>query len=184
MIWRVGANGWRVEKSANQAVSALFAHQLPPKGAKAMKTTKHVLLVLLLTASSGAWAEWIPVSGAGELTAYINPATIRRSDDRVKMWGLYDFKSAKPFGKRQYLSMKAQSEYDCKDERSRNIFSTMTAGNMGGGETVYVSDGVPGNWTPNVPGSVGETLWKIACGVYGSNHQEKTEARFDSAIKF
>ena len=149
-----------------------------------MKTVKHFLLVLLLAASSGAWADWIPVGGSDEQTAYINPTTIRRSGDRAKLWGLYDYKSAKALGKRHYLSIRAQNEYDCKEERSRSIYSTFNAENMGGGETVYVSDGVPGNWTPVVPGSVGETLWKIACGIYSSNPQEKTEARFDSANKF
>jgi hypothetical protein len=149
-----------------------------------MKTVKHVLLVLLLTASAAAWADWIPVSVADEHISYINPTTIRRSGDQARMWGLHDYKTAKPLGKRQYMSMKAQSEYDCKDERLRILYTTMSAENMGGGETVYSSDGVPSNWVPIVPGSVGETLWKIACGMYGSNHREKSEARFDSAIKF
>ncbi len=148
-----------------------------------MKTVKYFLLVLL-TASSAAWAEWIPVGASDEHTAYINPTTIRRSGDYAKMWGLFDYKSAEAIGKRQYLSIKTQNEYDCKDERLRSIYTTMNAANLGGGEIVYVSDGVPSNWRPIVPGSVGETLWQIACGTHSSIHQEKTEARVESANKF
>jgi hypothetical protein len=129
-----------------------------------MKTTKHVLLVLLLTVSSGALAEWIPVATSLDYTAYVNPTTVRRSGDMAKMWGMYDYKNAKAFGKKQYLSTRSQIEYDCKEERLRNIFTTMSVGNLGAGEVVYVSDGIPGNWTPISPGSVGATLWEIACG--------------------
>ena len=148
-----------------------------------MKTVKYFLLALL-TASSAAWAEWIPVGESDSHMVYINPTTIRRSGDYAKMWRLQDFKGAKTIGKRQFLSVRTQNEYDCKGERMRSIYMIVNAEKLGGGETVYVSDGVPDNWTPIVPGSVGETLWEIACEMYGSNPQEKTEARFDSANKF
>lgn len=129
-----------------------------------------VLALLLLTATSSAWAaEWVQVSsstGNGGYNIYADPATIRRSGDTVKMWDLLDFKSTQDIGRGRYryLSSKSQDEYDCKDERTRQLYFTMHSGQMGGGEVVFTSDGTPTNWTPVAPGSIFETLWELACG--------------------
>ena len=63
-----------------------------------------------------------------------------------------------------YLSSKAQDEYDCKDEKNRILAFTWFDGKMGSGKVVYSDSNVRDEWSPIQPGSIGETLWKIACG--------------------
>ena len=120
-------------------------------------------LMLGLTATA-ALAEWSPASDNDEFILYIDIATIRRNGNLVKMWELMDYKTMKksvsgPF----YLSSKIQSEYDCKGEGVRILAYSLFRGKMGNGNVV-VSDSDGGKWEPIRPGSVGETLWKIACG--------------------
>lgn len=67
MIWRVGANGWRNRKSHGQEGSASFAHPSLLEGAETMKTVSHSLLVLLLIARSGAWAETSALTAASSI---------------------------------------------------------------------------------------------------------------------
>ena len=64
---------------------------------------------------------------------------------------------------KSYLSEKSQSEFDCKEEKVRILAFTWFDGRMGRGKVV-VSDSDLGKWSPIEPGSIGEALWKIACG--------------------
>ena len=63
-----------------------------------------------------------------------------------------------------FLSSKEQREYDCKDERTRLLAFLWFSGQMGSGKVVYSNSVTSMTWDPISPGSVGETLWKIACG--------------------
>ena len=96
---------------------------------------------------------------------YADAATISRSGDMVKMWGIYDYKIPQVMSDdKRYLSQRTHNEYDCKDERIRTLYVLRHAGNMGKGSPVYSSDGIPGNWTPAASGTVQKGLLKIACG--------------------
>ena len=100
------------------------------------------------------------------LGSYADPATIRRTGSMVKMRSLLDFKTPhtdRSFGGKPYLSQKDQREYDCKNERYRLLYFSLRSGQMDAGNTVH-SDPDPGKWSPVVPGSIGEALWKFACG--------------------
>ena len=68
-----------------------------------------------------AGADWAPAGGYQEagLALYAARSTIRRVDDLVKMWSMYDFKNGKVIDGKQYLSFKNQLEFDCKNARSR-----------------------------------------------------------------
>lgn len=126
---------------------------------------KAILVMLLIIASNGAMAEWeaIGTSSNGVVT-YAEPSTIRRSGDMVKMWSLYDYKTAGVVNGKLYLSIKAQDEYDCKDERSRTIYGSYHSGNMGRDGSHSRTNRPDDIWTPIPPGSAIELLWKIACG--------------------
>jgi Surface-adhesin protein E len=124
---------------------------------------KTILLTLLAVVSSSAVAEWV-LAGRNEITAaYFDPATISKTGNTVKMWNLFDLRTARLLDKQPYMSMKRQVEYDCKEERSRLLSFSGHSENMAGGEVVF-SDSDPHNWEPVSPGSGNETLWKIACG--------------------
>ncbi len=122
-----------------------------------------VLMVLLSAVSSTAMAEWVKVSNVdgGDITFYTDPSTIRKNGKSVKMWELQDYLTARTG--ENYLSVKIQNEYDCKNERTRLLFLSLHSAHMGGGDIVEMNNS-PGEWMPVPPASIIEALWKIACG--------------------
>jgi hypothetical protein len=127
---------------------------------------KRILLAVLLLTATSAWAEWVQVSSSpasGGFDIYVDPSTIRRSGDTVKMWRLFDYKTTRTEGRYRYLSATAQIELDCKDERERILYFTIYSGQMGTGDVIESISNSRGELAPVSPGSVGEILWKVAC---------------------
>ena len=62
--------------------------------------TRLFLITLLLLSSSPAYAEWVKVSDSDEAgkTVYVDPATIRRDSNLVKMWQFYDYETVQTVG--------------------------------------------------------------------------------------
>ena len=131
---------------------------------------KRLLMGLMLLATAGAAsAEWTIVGDTGDggddFIQSVDRATIRRNGNLVKMWDLKDYKTVqKSAAGKSYLSSKTQREFDCKEETSRQLAFTWFDGQMGNGKVVYSIGNARGEWEPISPGSVGEALWKIACG--------------------
>ena len=126
---------------------------------------KQLLMGLLLLVTAGtASAEWTAVGDSDEFIQYVDRATIRRNGNLVKMWDLADYKTVQTVAGDSYLSAKSQWEYDCKEEKMRQLASTWFDGQMGNGKVVVSNGDVRGEWRPIAPGSSGEALWKIACG--------------------
>ena len=126
---------------------------------------KRLLLGLMLLVTAGAAsAEWTRAGSNDDFIYYVDRATIRRNGNLVKMWILRDFKSAQKHDGTPYLSERGQNEYDCKEENYRILAFTFFAGKMGDGKVVYNTSKTSMKWSPIAPGSVAETLWKIACG--------------------
>ena len=126
---------------------------------------KRLLLgLMLLVTATAASAEWIFADANDESIQYVDRATIRRNGNLVKMWDMVNYKTVQGGAVGySYLSSKAQSEYDCKEERFRLLALNLFDGQMGSGKVV-ISDSTPGPWAPISPGSRGEIVWKIACG--------------------
>jgi hypothetical protein len=119
---------------------------------------RRMILVLLLTAfSSSAMAEWVKVSNVdgGDITFYTDPSTIRKNGKLVKMWELQDYLTARTG--ENYLSVKIQNEYDCKNEKTRLLFLSTHSGHMGGGDLVEMNNN-PGEWIPVPPASIIQAL--------------------------
>lgn len=128
---------------------------------------KRVWILLFLTlGSSATWADWIEVARTDRAIMYVDLATIRRAGNITKMWYLLDFKNPQNSGsgKPSYMSSRDQSEYDCEGERHRTLYYTNHTSSMGAGETVFSSDGIPLNWFPIAPGTLGAAAWAAACG--------------------
>jgi hypothetical protein len=125
--------------------------------------TRRLLLITLLLLSSGpAYAEWVSVGTDDKLTLYVDPDTIRRKGDLVKMWSLLDYKTIQTSSGGSYLSTKQQSEYDCTDERERLIVFAAFSGSMGSGKVVFLNQ-TEDKWVPVAPDSSGQAMWKFAC---------------------
>jgi len=127
---------------------------------------KKLLLTLMLAIlSSNTMAEWVAVGTAVGSTYYANPNTIRKSGNRVKMWTLVDYNSTQVDATgAAFLSLKFQEENDCKEEQRRLLYYSFHAENMGRGDVVYIEQKPDKDWKPFPPESMGESLWKFACG--------------------
>jgi hypothetical protein len=129
-----------------------------------------ILITLLLLSSGSAYAEWVSIGSSesgGGYTVYVNPDTIRRKGDLVKMWILLDYKTIQTVAGTSHLSVRSQHQYDCAEDRHRRLAYTFFSGNMGSGTVVY-SNPDEGKWEPVASDSVAEGLWKIACDRKGS----------------
>ena len=126
-----------------------------------------LLLTLVLTfISTSAMAEWdlVTTSEDGDLKVYADPSSIRKTDNSVRMSVIYDYSTVKDSAGDKYLSQKYLTEHDCKDNRSRVLTVTMFSGIMLTGDVVFTIES-PFSWMDVVPNSIGESTWKIACGI-------------------
>lgn len=123
-----------------------------------------LLIVLLVLSSGAAYAEWVAIGSTDDgMAIYADPDTIRRKDEMVKMWILFDFKTTQTVAGHLILSIKGQEEYDCDGKRRRVLTFSEFSGNMGGGQEVTSTSG-EGTWVPVAPEGVLQTLWIFACG--------------------
>jgi hypothetical protein len=122
--------------------------------------------IVLAVVSNCVVAEWVQINNKENLTTYIDPKTIEKTGNIVKMWGIVDLKeSRKEQEGKSFLSAKGLQEYDCKTEQTRKVSLALFSGNMGAGEVVHTySDADKWAWTPLTPGSITESMWKTACG--------------------
>jgi hypothetical protein len=122
-----------------------------------------IMVPLLLLSSGPAYAEWLWIDkGKPGMTIYVNPDTIHRKGNLVKMWELFDFETSQKMAGDPHLSFKLHSEYDCTEGRKRGVATTFFSGNMGRGKVVY-RNSAEHEWEPVPPGSVNHDLWKFAC---------------------
>lgn len=120
---------------------------------------------MLAVMSSSAMAEWVEFIEDDEetLTFYVDPTTILKNGNNVKMWGLIDYKKAQelPFLP-LYMSIKNQYEFNCKEEQTKVLYKSYHAKNKGRGKVIY-SNNNPENWSPVSPDSIEKKLWKFVC---------------------
>lgn len=123
------------------------------------------LISLLVSAVS--MAEWskVGVGSKGFVTIYADLATIRKTNNGITMWSLFDYKDPQMLGdKIVYLSVKEKSEYDCEGENHRPLSFIVFSGNMEDkGQIVYSDHNGGTPWAPVSPQSLNEILWKTAC---------------------
>lgn len=122
-----------------------------------------LLITFLLMSSVPTYAEWQEVSETDSgMTVYIDPDTILRRGDLVKMWELQDYKTVPTPGD-TFLSIKGQREFNCSEHRMRSLKFTFFSGHMGRGR-VILSSADESKWEPIAPESVGQSMLNIACG--------------------
>ena len=141
-------------------------HRSPLQRSVTFNTGLWLLIVVLLLSSSPAYGDWVAVissESAGGFTVYVDPDTIRHEEDVVEMWELYDYKIRRAKEGYSFLSFKKRNEYGCAEESLRTLGVIHYSGNMGSGMAV-TSNSDEGKWKRVPPGSVGEALWKVACG--------------------
>jgi hypothetical protein len=129
-------------------------------------TAKAAMTNTAMAASdSGAAVQWTLVGSSvanGGMDVYVAPATIRRSGDKTRMLGLWDFKTRQVLDGKAFFSVRNEYEYDCARPRQRMLTTTGFAGPMGKGAVVE-SSASPLPWEP--VGSSGPAFehWQVAC---------------------
>ena len=124
---------------------------------------KVIFMMLLAVVTNSAMAKWAEVGATAIFTAYVDPATIQKAGNRVKMWDLFDFSITQTLMDKQFHSIKSQREFDCKETSMRLLYTTSHTLKMGAGSIVYTSNLVR-DWAPVPPESINEILWRFACG--------------------
>jgi len=125
-----------------------------------------ICLTLLLGISGSAAAEWSHITDNPDNTKsyYIDLKRIIRSEHKVKMWLLVDFKKLQNVGVDQYLSAVFLHEYYCKEALLKKLFMSWRSENMGNGKMVARLSTPSEDWEPIIPSSIGEVMWEYGCG--------------------
>jgi len=126
---------------------------------------KAILMMILAVMSSSAMAEWVEISDNETIgvTVYVDPTTIRKKGNKVKLWQLYDYKTSRKLGTENYLSVKEQREFDCEEEQIQILYTIYYLGNMGEGESIRTYGNLSG-WRPVAPETIDQVFLKHACG--------------------
>jgi len=130
---------------------------------------KTILVLLLAVVSSSASAEWVRVSVSDAGNTYVDPATILRAGDKATMSEMTDYKQIIADSEFPYRSVKRQYEFDCKRRQLRALSMASYSGHMAKGDEVVAATSPAGEWAPVGSGSVGEIMWKVACGGRGNS---------------
>ncbi len=125
---------------------------------------KRLIFMVLMMTCSATWAEWIIFSdnSKGEKFFFENNS-LRKQGSIVKMWSMSSGRES-TLGEKVYRSSKSLYAYDCKNEMRDLLAGAAFSGEMGTGEVIFSDTFPENNWVPIMPGSIGESEWKIACG--------------------
>lgn len=129
-----------------------------------MTLKRFLLFFIAIHLNGNALAWWIPIAENSRSVTYADTA-IQRVGDKIHMWVMFDYKSTQesPISGKRYLSEKDQYEIYCKKEKSRTLFATWHANQMGDGIVVYTHR-KPGEWEPtSSPNSFANGFWQFAC---------------------
>ena len=123
-----------------------------------------LLTLMLACVSSVAMADWTFYGSNKDSDLYIDFQSIRKDGEIAKMWFMEDYRGVKKISYgRSFLSATTLGEYDCKEKRVRTDSFAIYSDEKGGGDVVFTSK-IKMDWEPIVPASLGEILWKNACG--------------------
>ena len=124
-----------------------------------------LLTVMILCISSGAMAEWTFYGSNKDSDLYLDYGSIRKDGEIAKMWFMEDYRGVKKISNgKSFLSATTLGIYDCKEERVGTDSFAIYSEKKGGGEAVFTSRMKQVNWEAIAPDSLGEILWKKACG--------------------
>lgn len=103
--------------------------------------------------------QWIPQGETESSITYLDASSIKKIGNYRRAWLLQD--RNKPYD--GILSYRALSEYDCQNERLRDISLTAFSKNMAAGDPSTLRN-EPGPWKYPAPGTVLESVFKYVCG--------------------
>jgi hypothetical protein len=120
------------------------------------KITFYIFLLFMLKNVDAQ--QWIPVGETENSVTYIDAGSIKKIGNYRRAWLLQDRNTQKE----GTLSFRALSEYDCQNERLRDISVTSHSKNMAAGDASSVRS-EPGPWKYPAPGTVLESIFTYVC---------------------
>lgn len=126
---------------------------------------KKILLLVTLLAPTIAQAEWVKVTSAsaGEVTVYVDSATIKRTGNVVEFSTLFDYATVRTLSGAPFSSATMQDEIDCVGKLSRTLAVSSHSEPMAGGHVVSTSTGGHAPWTPIAPKTIVSATFKHVC---------------------
>ena len=121
------------------------------------------MAILQYWSTTPVFAEWLLVDGNEKTKVYLDPETIDRNGEWVRVWVVDDLKTAQTRRFRKYSSTRAHEEHDCAKERFRLLALEYFSENMGSGEALYKTSG-KSDWAPIPRGTLAESVAKFVCG--------------------
>ena len=126
---------------------------------------KLIITLTLFLISTETFAEWTKLGDStdkGGYTVYVDLKSIRKAENRVKLWILLDYQNEQRTLGATYLSEKVRREFDCEEEQMRTLAFSYFSWNMEKGDLVR-SYSQPQKWEKIRPDSMDEAEWKLAC---------------------
>jgi hypothetical protein len=122
--------------------------------------------VVLFALCGSALAEWTRFASnpSQKMTAYIDPATIERAGNIVRIWVLLDFEQVQmPRDHPAFSSFRSQKEFNCGKEQLRLRAVVAYSGNMGSGDVVEDIAGSTEEWSAIPSNSLDAGFYRAAC---------------------
>ena len=121
------------------------------------KKTITALAISLIATT--AQAEWSYFTSADAGRFYIDYSTIKKTRHGVRVWEMIDYRNPGSLGQ---LSHRILAEYDCNEDRYRDLSITSFTGYGATGD-VIIRDDDPNEWHYVAPGTVGEAKLQAVC---------------------
>lgn len=123
-----------------------------------------MLVLIALLAPAIAHAEWVRLTSAsgGEVTVYVDPATIKRNGGVVEFAALYDYASVRTLSGAPFQSATIRNEIDCKQKKSRTLDVSSHSEPMAGGHVVSTSTGYE-PWARIAPKTILSAAFDFVC---------------------
>lgn len=127
---------------------------------------RKLAFVFLLLAATPVRAEWSLIDETDGVYVYIDPSTLRKRGNTVKLWLMFDWKkSQKAASGREIRSSVFQKEFDCAEEQDRTLASTHYSEGSGKGNVVGSANTPNAAFEPVVPQTLGMAVFNGACEV-------------------
>jgi hypothetical protein len=125
---------------------------------------KKFLFLVALLAPAIAQAEWVKLTSAsaGEVTIYVDPATIKRDGNVAEFSTLVDYATVRTLSGEPFQSATVQNEIDCAGKKIRTLAVSSHSEAMAGGHVVSTSTGYE-PWTRIAPKTIVFAAFEFVC---------------------
>ena len=126
---------------------------------------KLFLFLVLSFATLSVNAQWLLMHEDDEVSIYIETNSIKRKDHIVTFWKLFDYSVEQTFYNTNYFSSKEKYETNCNTEEGASLLISFNTEKMGKGKSVYSYKMKQKNFIPNIPDTIGYTIYKFVCKI-------------------